>query len=439
MISAPIPHDEAKRLAKLYEYHVLDTPPEKNFDELTELLATILDVPIALVSLVDEKRQWFKSHHGLDATETPREHAFCAHAILKDELFIIEDSHSDDRFKDNPLVTDAPHVRFYAGMPLITDGGLKIGTLCGIDNKPRVLDESQKRILEIVSRQVVDQLELRKTMAIKDDLFRQQTAILQRLEYANQEIRDFISVVAHDLRAPTLNAAGFSQELLASTDDLEKLVVDSAGGIPDKVRTAIIEILDSDIRDSAIHIKRSAAQMDERISAVSQVAKHGRRDLNIESVCLDDLVADVCAEHKSVLRDIDGRIEVNELPNINTDLVSVQHVIENVISNAVKYRDQERPLRIKISAEPEADGLVLHIEDNGRGIGGDDLARIFVMFRRVGTQNTQGDGTGLAYSRTMVSRLGGRIWCESTLGEGSTFYVYLPAGEAPDILAAASN
>ena len=123
MITPTIPVNEAKRLEALFEYRVLDTAPESNFDELTELIARVLDVPIALVSLIDEKRQWFKSHHGLDASETPREYAFCGHAILDDELFVIEDSHIDERFKDNPLVTGDPHVRFYAGMPLITRDG----------------------------------------------------------------------------------------------------------------------------------------------------------------------------------------------------------------------------------------------------------------------------------------------------------------------------
>ena len=123
MISGVIPHDEAKRLAALIDYQILDTPPEPNFDELTELVASVLDVPIAPVSLIDEKRQWFKSHHGLDATETPRDISFCGHAILDDEVLIVEDSHIDERFIDNPLVTGDPKVRFYAGMPLITLDG----------------------------------------------------------------------------------------------------------------------------------------------------------------------------------------------------------------------------------------------------------------------------------------------------------------------------
>ena len=347
MISAPIPHDEANRLAKLFEYRVLDTQPEPNFDELTELLATILEVPIALVSLIDEKRQWFKSHHGLDVTETPREYAFCAQRFWTMSCLSSKTVTLMSDFKDNPLVTGDPRVRFYAGMPLITDGGHNIGTVCGIDHKPRVLDQSQKRVLEIVSRQVIDQLELRRNIAIKDDLFRQQNLTLQRLESANQEVRDFVSVVAHDLRAPILNAAGFSEELLASTDDLEK-AIERAKGEPTRRSSKVIsEIIDNDIRDSAIHIKRSAKQMDERISAVSSIAKHGRRDLQTEHVDLNHVVSQVCAEHEVKLKSVGGEIEVDDLPEIEIDKISVQLVFENVVANAVKYRDKKRPLRIR--------------------------------------------------------------------------------------------
>jgi len=430
MIAAPIPHDEANRLAKLFDYRVLDTAPEPNFDELTELLAIVLDVPIALVSLIDEKRQWFKSHHGLEATETPRELAFCGHAILGDDVFIVEDSHADERFSDNPLVTGEPRVRFYAGMPLITGDGYKIGTVCGIDHQPKTLDEDQRRILDIISRQVIDQLELRKNIAGREEILREQDLTLQRLDSANEEIRDFVSVVAHDLRAPVLNAAGFSDELLASADELEKVIGRAGGDLSDEARNSIAEIINDDIRDSAVHIQRSAKQMDERIAAVSSISKYGRRELEVENVNLCQVVKQVCDDHEIKLKSVGGEIQVEDLPEIDTDKMSVQLVMENVVANAVKYRDKKRPLRIKIWADVEPDGLVVHCKDNGRGIDRDDMASIFVMFRRVGLQDRQGDGTGLAFSRTIVNRLGGRIWCDSEPDQGSTFHVYLPSGQS---------
>jgi signal transduction histidine kinase len=379
-----------------------------------------------LVSLIDEKRQWFKSHHGLDATETPREYAFCGHAILESELFVVEDSHVDVRFQDNPLVTGDPNVRFYAGMPLITKSGHRIGTLCGIDHKPRALDTSQLRILEIVSRQVISQLELRRSMAEKDLLLQQQHMTLHRLESANQEVRDFVTVVAHDLRAPVLNAAGFSEELLASTDDLENLINRVAERLNVESQTEFKEILENDIRESARHIRRSAKQMDERITAIMLMARHGQRPLLPESVDLQSLVAESCAEHHIRMKQIGGTFDLGALPTMVVDRISVQLVVENLVANAVKYRDAERPLILRVSADLEADGISLHFTDNGRGIDKDDISAVFAMFRRVGQQNTDGDGTGLAYSRAIVTRLGGRVWVESVIGEGSSFHLYLP-------------
>ena len=157
----PLPENEKKRLEVLWHYEVLDSMPEEVFDDLTELAATICEAPIALISLVDEKRQWFKSKIGISATETSRDVSFCSHAIMQEGLFIIPDATKDERFANNPLVTSDPHIRFYAGSPLITPDGYPLGTLCIIDKVPHTLREDQKRALRILSRVVMTQLELR--------------------------------------------------------------------------------------------------------------------------------------------------------------------------------------------------------------------------------------------------------------------------------------
>ena len=153
---------EAKRLKVLWQYDLLDTVPEALFDDLTELAANICEAPIALISLVDEKRQWFKSRVGTSVQETSRDVSFCAHAIKQPDLFIVPDAAKDPRFSANPLVTSEPKIRFYAGAPLITADGYALGTLCVIDKVPRELREDQKRALRILSRHVVSQLELRR-------------------------------------------------------------------------------------------------------------------------------------------------------------------------------------------------------------------------------------------------------------------------------------
>jgi PAS domain S-box-containing protein len=158
---------EAARLAALNRYQILDTKPEREFDDIVRIAAEICAVPMALISLVDDKRQWFKAALGLGAVETPREIAFCTHAIQQVEIMMVPDAQQDARFADNPLVTGDPNLRFYAGAPLLTADGLAIGTLCVLDREPRSLTESQQSALAALGRQVMTQLELRQSLATR--------------------------------------------------------------------------------------------------------------------------------------------------------------------------------------------------------------------------------------------------------------------------------
>src|SRR5512135_1779697 len=164
-MKAPLPDNETERLQALRDYHILDTGKEQAYDDITALAAYLCDVPIALISLVDESRQWFKSRVGLNRRETPRDVAFCAHAILQSEPLIVRDALKDARFADSALVTRAPHIRFYAGFPLASPEGYALGTLCAIDRKPRQLSAAQKTAMQALSRQVMALLELRRVSA----------------------------------------------------------------------------------------------------------------------------------------------------------------------------------------------------------------------------------------------------------------------------------
>lgn len=161
-MKAPLPKNEVKRIEILWKYDVLDTVPEKAFDELTALAAYICEAPIALITLVDENRQWFKSRMGISLRETSREVSMCAHAILHKDIMIVPDATKDRRFKDNPFVVSDPKIRFYAGVPLITSSGHALGTLCVIDRVPRQLTSDQEKALLVLSHHVMAQLELRR-------------------------------------------------------------------------------------------------------------------------------------------------------------------------------------------------------------------------------------------------------------------------------------
>jgi len=176
-MEAEIPLNEARRLEALRQYQILDTLPDADFDDLTRLAALICKTPIALISLVDGSRQWFKSQVGLDVKETPRELAFCAHAILGNEILEVPNALEDRRFNDNPLVTGPMNIRFYAGTPLTTPDGYNLGTLCAIDKVPRKLLAEQKNALANLGRQVVRQLELRSAYS----QLQQQHAFLQAI------------------------------------------------------------------------------------------------------------------------------------------------------------------------------------------------------------------------------------------------------------------
>jgi len=164
MIKPDIPANEQERLQALYEFDILDTLPEKDFDYLTTIASQICDTPISLITLIDSSRQWFKSAYGLCVKETSRDLSFCAHAInTPHKIMVVPDARSDERFADNPFVTEDPQVVFYAGVPLVAEAGYALGTLCIIDSKPRTLSAKQYEALSALSNQVVRLLELRKS------------------------------------------------------------------------------------------------------------------------------------------------------------------------------------------------------------------------------------------------------------------------------------
>ncbi|MEK9940611.1 MAG: GAF domain-containing protein, partial [Methylotenera sp.] len=194
--------NEQHRLKELQSYCILDTPSETEFDSITQLIAEICDVPIATVTLIDKNREWFKSVQGLKERQNDRKIAFCAQAILSRDLFIIEDTHQDPRFRDNPMVVGPPHIRFYAGAPLISPGGHALGTLAIKDFQPRTLTALQLQALKTLANQVMVQLETRRQRQALEKLNHERTEINQALHLQTEHLekeREFLSALLESL------------------------------------------------------------------------------------------------------------------------------------------------------------------------------------------------------------------------------------------------
>ncbi|WP_218354059.1 GAF domain-containing hybrid sensor histidine kinase/response regulator [Alteromonas lipotrueiana] len=236
------PENEHQRLAELLSYEILDSESEDVFDQLTTLASQICGTPIALISLIDQDRQWFKSRIGLDAQETHRNVAFCAHAILEDSLFEVNDALQDPRFFDNPLVTGYPKIRFYAGTPLVSPRGFALGTLCTLDDQPKVLDESQRKALTTLGAAVIAQLELR----------RNSRELRQAIQYKDH----YLAYLSHEVRTPLNAISMFSRQLRQQTTKYD--LPESFDKALDHIQTSGHRLLD--IVDSVLNVEHDSAK-----------------------------------------------------------------------------------------------------------------------------------------------------------------------------------
>ena len=393
MIEAELPPDEAERLAALHRYRVLDTEAERCFDDLTQLASHICGTPIALVSLVDGDRQWFKSKVGLDACQTPRKVAFCSHAILQpDEVMHISDSLQDPRFHDNPIATGEPHVRFYASAPLVTPEGHAVGTLCVIDNVPRELDQNQRETLRMLSRQVVSQLELRRN---NRELYLASTE-LGRL---NGELEQFASVAAHDLQEPLRKLVSFSELL---EEDLGSSLTEEAG-------------------QDLYYIKDSARRMQGLVSDLLRLSQAGSGPLKLEEVSLQECVHQALEALSLRIEETQADVSMDPLPFVQGDATLLVQLFQNLIGNALKFVGDRKP-NIRVTCIHDGERTVLGVRDNGIGMEPDYAERIFAPFERLhGRSEYEGTGIGLAISRKVVERHGGEIWVDAALGKGCHF------------------
>jgi signal transduction histidine kinase len=366
---------EAERINKLYEYAILDTEQEEDFDQITQLASIICDTPINLISLVDKNRQWFKSKIGLEVSETPRDYSFCGHAIHREnEVFEIQDALNDSRFEDNPLVTEEPNIRFYAGVPLVSEDGLPLGTVCVIDRKPKKLTSTQIEGLKALSKQLMKLLELRIA-------HRELEHSLSILRDKNYQLERFASLAAHDIKSPLNNIIGAAHLLkLEYRDKIDQ------GGLD------ILKIVED-----------SARKMTDMVTGILEYSKSDK--VLWESVStfgVNELFDDV---RTLVFDDKHGRISFkHQNETITANRQAMIQIILNLVSNAIKYNDKKIP-EIHLSYQSANRESVFHITDNGPGIPQDRIEQLFNLFETGGLKDRFGEhgtGIGLATVKKLV-------------------------------------
>lgn len=395
----PLPENEADRLAALSSYNILDTAEEEDFDELTVLASAICQTPIALISLVDTDRQWFKSHTGVDARETPREFSFCAHAIATpDEVMIIKDSRKDPRFAQNPLVTGEHQVIFYAGVPLVTDEGYALGSLCVIDHSSKELTAEQISALKILAKQVINKLEMRRQA---DTLKKAH----QQLIASNAFVEKFASMAAHDIKNPLSSMLLSSQALrmrLAKMDD-----------------PGCTKLIDLNITS----INKLMGMLDEMLSySKSPETLLDRK----QRIYLNDILKQVIGLIK-----VPANFTIN-LPEdgyqVNLSPIALEQIFINLLTNAIRYNDKEQGI-IDIGFSYNNDSYLFEVIDNGIGIAEEHFDDIFTdnfTLNHPDRFNKKGTGIGLSTVKGIITTLGGSISLSSALGKGTTFYITIP-------------
>jgi len=241
----------------------------------------------------------------------------------------------------------------------------------------------------------------------------------------NKELKRFTQIVLHDLRAPFMNLRGFSNELRGSIDTLRQSEA-WLGNVPEQERAAVVHALRETIPEALGFIESSVTRMDQLTTALLRLSRAGEQEFHAEELDAGALVHEILRSLEHQIRDGNVAVKTGPLPRITTDRDAIQQVFGNLLDNAIKYLDRGRPGQIEVSAQETVDATVFQVRDNGRGIAGDDMDKVFVPFRRLGAQDVPGDGIGLALVRALLHRLGGRIECHSQLGVGTTFSFTLP-------------
>lgn len=307
----------------------------------------------------------------------------------------------------------------WLGVPLQV-GGENIGVLAVQSYTEGVrYAEAERDILTFVSRQVAMAIERKRA----EDQLKHYAAEVER---TNEEIKQFAYIVSHDLRSPLVNLKGFAGELHSAIEVVSPAVELALPRLDEKQRTDVASALHEDVPEALGFIDSSVTRLDHLISALLQLSRLGRSELHPEPLDVEALVRSILQTLAHQVEAHQARVTVRPLPQVSADRQALEQVVGNLLDNALKYLDPGRPGEIEISAESGARETIFRIRDNGRGIARDDLPNVFMPFRRFGKQDIPGEGMGLPFVQALVRRLGGRIWCESELGVGTTLFFTIP-------------
>ena len=399
-MEAPLPADESARLAVLHDAGVLDTPPEKDFDDIALLAAEICGTPVGLVSLVDADRQWFKAKIGTDLEETARDLAFSAYAVVGYDLLEVPDATADERFAAHPAVT-APRepIRFYAGAPVVLDGTYSVGAVAVLDHVPRELAPAQRRALRSLARHAAVQLELRRYA-------RHAAEIADRTRRLDRMKDSFLATVSHELRTPLSTIRGYLEMLLE-------------GGIDAETSHRFLSVM-------ARNSDRLLRLIDELL-LVARLSDE-QMELDLAEIDLADLVhqaVGACrplAEHRGI--ELHDRTE-KPVP-ARGDAKRLAQALNHLLVNAIKFNRPAGGITVSSTSDGEPE---LTITDTGVGIGKDELPHVFDRFFRCSAAELMaapGPGLGLAIVKSIIDAHHGSVHLESEPGVGTTVRLTLP-------------
>ncbi len=390
-----------ERVVALRALSLLDTPSEERFDRITRIAQHLLDVPIAMVSLVDADRQWAKSRMGSIPQETARDLSFCSHAIDAGQLFCVPDAAADPRFAKNPAVVGGERIRFYAGWPFAAPSGHLVGTLCVMDRVPRRLTARQRQELGDLAEWV--------------ELECAVVQVNQWEQAAERARRDFVSMVSHELRTPLTSIYG----------SLELIAAGQFGALPPQVG----RLVDIAVRntDRLVRLSRDVVDLHQM--------RRGQLRLRIDDVALPDIVEQAADAVKDVAEHaaVPVLVTCDEPAMVRGDADRLVQVVTNLLVNAVRVSPRGEP--VTVTCGRDGTRARLEVRDHGPGVPQGQLDEIFepfVQFDVPGQRRTGSAGLGLAIARGIVEAHGGRIGAQPAIGGGSTFAVSLPA-TGPDI------